>query len=151
MNPANNLELMITNPDMYVSALTVVLGDKLLLGEQDLFKSFGFGVAVAAGAFAGPRIAFGLKLQNGVLGSMLLDKSKRDFESVMKARALFVSISRIGGSVISAFLFNSLILKKNFQFSQLPLIAGADLMAEYVQTQYSKKQFDDFVNQPKNK
>ena len=42
MNPANNLELMITQPDMYVSALTVVLGDKLLLGEQDLIKSFGF-------------------------------------------------------------------------------------------------------------
>ena len=145
MNPANNLELMITQPDMYVSALTVVLGDKLLLGEQDLFKSFGFGVAVGVGSFAGPRIAYGLKLQN-VIGPMLLDKSKRDFESVNKARALFVSISRIGGSVISAFLFNSLILKKNFQFSQLPLIAGADLMAEYVQTQYSKKQWDDFVN-----
>jgi len=140
MNPANNLELMITQPDMYVSALTVVLGDKLLLGEQDLFKSFGFGVAVAAGSFAGPLIGNKLKLQK-LFTAQDISPAEKD-----KARALALKMSRIGGSVAFAYLVNSLILKKNFQFSQLPLIAGADLMAEYVQAQYSKKQWDDFVN-----
>jgi hypothetical protein len=142
-----NLHTMLTQPDIYVSTFTVVLGDKLFLGEQDLFKSFGFGVAVAAGSFAGPLIANKLKLQT------LFTKPAHDISPADKdkARALALKMSRIGGSVAFAYLVNSLILKKNFQFSQLPLIAGADLMAEYVQAQYSKKKWDDFVNQSKNK
>jgi hypothetical protein len=140
-----NLHTMITQPDIYVSTFTVVLGDKLFLGEQDLFKSFGFGVAVAAGSFAGPVIANKLKLQK-LFTAHDISPAEKD-----KARALALKMSRIGGSVAFAYLVNSLILKKNFQFYQLPLIAGADLMAEYVQAQYSKKQWDDFVNQTKNK
>jgi len=135
-----NLHTMLTQPDIYVSTFTVVLGDKLFLGEQDLFKSFGFGVAVAAGSFAGPVIANKLKLQK-LFTAHDISPAEKD-----KARALALKMSRIGGSVAFAYLVNSLILKKNFQFSQLPLIAGADLMAEYVQAQYSKKQWDDFVN-----
>ena len=131
-----NLHTMLTQPDIYVSTFTVALGDKLFLGEQDLLKSFGFGVAVAAGSFIGPLIGNKLKLQTAH------DISPAE---KAKARALALKMSRIGGSVAVAYLVNSLILKKNFQFSQLPLIAGADLMAEYVQAQYSKKQWDDFV------
>ena len=140
-----NLHTMLTQPDIYVSTFTVVLGDKLFLGEQDLFKSFGFGVAVAAGSFAGPVIANKLKLQK-LFTAHDISPAEKD-----KARALALKMSRIGGSVAFAYLVNSLILKKNFQFYQLPLIAGADLTAEYVQAQYSKKQWDDFVNQSKNK
>ena len=134
-----NLHTMLTQPDIYVSTFTVALGDKLFLGEQDLLKSFGFGVAVAAGSFVGPLIGNKLKLQT-LFTAHDISPAEKD-----KARALALKMSRIGGSVAVAYLVNSLILKKNFQFSQLPLIAGADLMAEYVQAQYSKKQWDDFV------
>ena len=138
-----NLHTMLTQPDIYVSTFTVVLGDKLFLGEQDLFKSFGFGVAVAAGSFAGPVIANKLKLQT------LFTKPAHDISPAEKgkARALALRMSRIGGSVAFAYLVNSFILNKNFQFYQLPLIAGADLIAEYVQVQYSKKQAENFINE----
>ena len=85
-----NLHTMLTQPDIYVSTFTVALGDKLFLGEQDLLKSFGFGVAVAAGSFVGPLIGNYLKLQT------LLTKPAHDisFADKAKARALFLRISK---------------------------------------------------------
>ena len=80
-------------------------GDKFLFGEPSLYKSLMFGGAVALGTYAGPDAA-------------LLDLRLKQF----------------GGSAVSAFLVNNLVLNKNFQFSQLAVVAGSYLAKEGILT-----------------
>ena len=99
-------------------------GDKFLFGEPDLVKSLMFGGAVALGTYAGPVI--GQKLQ-----IFLVPKpTKPTFENMMDAGLLDLRLKQFGGSAVSAFLVNNLILQKNFQFSQLALVAGSHLAKE---------------------
>ena len=99
-------------------------GDKFLFGEPDLVKSLMFGGAVALGTYAGPII--GQKLQ-----ILLVPKpTKPTFETVMEAALLDLRLKQFGGSAVSAFLVNNLILNKSFQFSQLALVAGSHLAKE---------------------
>ena len=99
-------------------------GDKFLFGEPDLVKSLMFGGAVALGTYAGPVI--GQKLQ-----ILLVPKpTKPTFETVMEAALLDLRLKQFGGSAVSAFLVNNLILNKSFQFSQLALVAGSHLAKE---------------------
>ena len=99
-------------------------GDKFLFGEPDLVKSLMFGGAVALGTYAGPVI--GQKLQ-----ILLVPKpTKPTFETVMEAALLDLRLKQFGGSAVSAFLVDNLILNKRFQFSQLALVAGSHLAKE---------------------
>jgi hypothetical protein len=103
-------------------------GDKFLFGEPDLVKSLMFGGAVALGTYAGPVI--GQKLQ-----ILLVPKpTKPTFETVMEAALLDLRLKQFGGSTVSAFLVNNLILNKSFQFSQLALVAGSHLAKEGILT-----------------
>jgi hypothetical protein len=103
-------------------------GDKFLLGEPNLYKSLMFGGAVALGTYAGPVI--GQKLQ-----ILLVPKpTKPTFETVMEAALLDLRLKQFGGSAVSAFLVNNLILNKSFQFSQLALVAGSYLAKEGILT-----------------
>ena len=85
-------------------------GDKFLLGEPNLYKSLMFGGAVALGTFAGPLI--GQKLQI----TLVPKPTKPDFATVMEAALLDLRLKQFGGSAVSAFLVNNLILNKSFQF-----------------------------------
>ena len=99
-------------------------GDKFLFGEPDLVKSLMFGGAVALGTYAGPVI--GQKLQ-----ILLVPKpTKPNIADAMDAALLDLRLKQFGGSAVSAFLVNNLILNKNFQFSQLALVAGSHLAKE---------------------
>ena len=110
-----------------VGAIAAV-GDKFLFGEPDLVKSLMFGGAVALGTYAGPVI--GQKLQ-----ILLVPKpTKPTFETVMEAALLDLRLKQFGGSAVSAFLVNNLILNKSFQFSQLALVAGSYLAKEGILT-----------------
>ena len=103
-------------------------GDKFLFGEPDLVKSLMFGGAVALGTYAGPVI--GQKLQ-----ILLVPKpTKPTFETVMEAALLDLRLKQFGGSAVSAFLVNNLVLNKNFQFSQLAVVAGSYLAKEGILT-----------------
>ena len=103
-------------------------GDKFLFGEPDLVKSLMFGGAVALGTYAGPVI--GQKLQ-----IFLVPKpTKPDFATVMEAALLDLKLKQFGGSAVSAFLVNNLVLNKNFQFSQLAVVAGSHLAKEGILT-----------------
>jgi len=103
-------------------------GDKFLFGEPDLVKSLMFGGAVALGTYAGPVI--GQKLQ-----ILLVPKpTKPNIADAMDAALLDLRLKQFGGSAVSAFLVNNLILNKNFQFSQLALVAGSHLAKEGILT-----------------
>ena len=103
-------------------------GDKFLLGEPNLYKSLMFGGAVALGTFAGPLI--GQKLQI----TLVPKPTKPDFATVMEAALLDLRLKQFGGSAVSAFLVNNLVLNKNFQFSQLAVVAGSYLAKEGILT-----------------
>ena len=106
-----------------VGAIAAV-GDKFLFGEPNLIKSLMFGGAVALGTYAGPVIGQKLQIQ------LVPKPTKPTFESVMEAALLDLRLKQFGGSAVSAFLVNNLILNKSFQFSQLALVAGSHLAKE---------------------
>ena len=81
-----------------------------------------FGGAVALGTYAGPII--GQKLQ------IHLVPKPTNIADAMDAGLLDLKLKQFGGSAVSAFLVNNLILNKNFQFSQLALVAGSNLAKE---------------------
>jgi hypothetical protein len=87
-----------------------------------------FGGAVALGTYAGPVI--GQKLQ-----ILLVPKpTKPNIADAMDAALLDLRLKQFGGSAVSAFLVNNLILNKSFQFSQLALVAGSYLAKEGILT-----------------
>ena len=109
-------------------------GDKFLLGEPSLYKSLMFGGAVALGTYAGPVI--GQKLQ------ILLVPKPTDFNigEIIDKAILDLRLKQVGGSAISAFLVNNFVLNKNFQFSQLALVAGSHLVKETITRSIRKSQ-----------
>ena len=112
----------------------VAAGDKFLLGEPSLYKSLMFGGAVALGTYAGPVI--GQKLQ------ILLVPKPTDFNigEIIDKAILDLRLKQVGGSAASAFLVNNLVLNKNFQFSQLALVAGSHLVKETITRSIRKSQ-----------
>ena len=103
----------------------VAAGDKYILGEPDMMRSFYLGVAGAVGVFAAsslaPMLPFEKLLPNG---------------AYMDSKTMELRLLEVGGAVGAGFAINRYILNNdrtlNIQTDKMLLLAGADFVAEYI-------------------
>ena len=103
----------------------VIVGDKYLLGENDMNRSLYLGIAGGAGVYAASLVAPMLPLE-----SMLPDGSFTD------SKTLELRLVEVAGAVGVSFVLNKYVLKNdpfiNIQYDKLALLAGADFVSEYI-------------------
>ena len=103
----------------------VIVGDKYLLGENDMNRSLYLGVAGAAGVYAASLVAPMLPLE-----SMLPDGSFTD------SKTLELRLFEIAGATGVGYVMNKYLLNNdpyiNLQTNKLLLLAGADFVSEYI-------------------
>ena len=103
----------------------VIVGDKYLLGENDMNRSLYLGVAGAAGVYAASLVAPMLPLE-----SMLPDGSFTD------SKTLELRLFEIAGATGVGYVMNKYLLNNdpyiNIQTNKLLLLAGADFVSEYI-------------------
>jgi hypothetical protein len=106
-----------------ITGALVVAGDKFLMKEQDMTKSLYFGAATAAGVYTASMIASALPV---IVPS----------GGFVDGKTLEIRLAEIGLGAGASYALNRLLLKNDYQYSQminkLGLIAGADFIAEYV-------------------
>jgi hypothetical protein len=106
-----------------ITGALVVAGDKFLMKEQDMTKSLYFGVATTAGVYTASMIASALPV---IVPS----------GGFVDGKTLEIRLAEISIGAGAAYALNRLLLKNDYQYSQminkLGLIAGADFIAEYV-------------------
>jgi hypothetical protein len=116
-----------SNPMIKPLAMVAVVaaGDKYILGEPDMMRSFYLGVAGAVGVFAATSIAPLVPLEKIMPNGAYMDSK------TMELRLL-----EIGGAVGAGFAINRYILRNdrylNIQTEKILLLAGADVVAEYI-------------------
>ena len=115
----------LANPMMkpVITGALAAAGEKYFFNQQDMLKSLYFAGAVATGTYFGSMAGNYLPTLVPTVG-------------FIDGKTLEVRLAEVGSGAAAAYLLNTQFLKNDFEYSQmypkLALIAGSDIIAEYI-------------------